>query len=91
MLKIISDRKIPIIGHFPNLDIGLIYHTYFEPLPEKYEEFSEKITNLFPEIYDTKILSRRVANNFKGMKVSLGNLYNACQDQRFLKNYTNVI
>ena len=29
LLKIISDRKIPIIGHFPNLDIGLIYHTYF--------------------------------------------------------------
>ncbi len=29
LLKIISDRHIPIIGHFPNLDIGLIYHTYF--------------------------------------------------------------
>lgn len=40
LLKIISDRQIPIVGHFPNLDIGLIYHTYLEPLPEKYEVFT---------------------------------------------------
>lgn len=25
------------------------------------------------------------------MKVSLGSLYNACQDKKYLKNYTNVI
>jgi len=25
------------------------------------------------------------------MKSSLGNLYNSCQDQKYLKKYTNVI
>jgi len=45
---------------------------------------------MFPYIYDTKILSRRVASHFKGMKVSLGSLYGACKDTRYLKNFCNV-
>jgi len=32
-----------------------------------------------------------VTGRFKGMKSSLENLYNACQDKRYLKNYNNVI
>jgi hypothetical protein len=34
--KIIACGK-PIVGHFPNLDLGLIYHSFIAPLPASYE------------------------------------------------------
>ncbi len=32
---IIKGRK-PIVGHFPNLDIGLIFHSFLCDIPETY-------------------------------------------------------
>ena len=34
--KIIECKK-PIVGHFLNLDIGLIYHSFIDQLPETFQ------------------------------------------------------
>ena len=39
VIEAIIKGKKPIVGHFPNLDIGLIYHTFLDELPFTYEEF----------------------------------------------------
>lgn len=33
---LIASKK-PIVGHFPNLDIGLIYQAFIADIPETYE------------------------------------------------------
>lgn len=40
---LIAARK-PIVGHFPNLDIGLIYQTFIADLPQTYNAFCQNLT-----------------------------------------------
>lgn len=83
MEKIIKCGKT-VVGHFPNLDIGLMYDAFIGDLPDKYEDFSMKLTNMFPYFFDTKILSRRLQNVMKSIKVDLGSLYKSVFKQKQL-------
>ena len=87
--KIVECGK-PIVGHFPNLDLGLIYHSFISELPETFEEFSNHINKLFPYIFDTKVLSRRLQTKIKSVKVDLKSLYRACFNKKLLEPYSNI-
>lgn len=87
--KIIECSK-PIVGHFPNLDIGLIYQAFIGELPETYEEFANNLNKLFPYIFDTKIISRRLQNKMKSIKVDLKSLYKSCFSKKGLEPYCNI-
>lgn len=87
--KIIECGK-PLVGHFPNLDLGLIYHSFIDALPSTYEEFTLQINKLFPFIFDTKVLSRRLQNRMKSIKVDLKSLYRACFNKKLLQPYVNI-
>lgn len=87
--KIIQCSK-PIVGHFPNLDIGLIYQAFISDLPETYQDFSNHLNKLFPYIFDTKVLSRRIQYRIKSLKVDLKSLYKACFSKKGLEPYANI-
>ena len=82
--KIIKCAK-PIVGHFPNLDIGLIYQSFIDDLPDTYEEFSCKINKLFPLFFDTKVISRKLQTKLKSIKVDLKSLYKAIFNPKLLE------
>jgi len=86
--SLISGKK-PIIGHFPNLDIGLIYQTFIADLPETYDEFCYHLNQMFPFLFDTKVISRRIQSRLKGLKVDLGSLFRACSNPKLLEPYSN--
>ena len=87
-LEVIMERIIQcgktVVGHFPNLDIGLMYDAFIGELPEKYEDFAMKLTKMFPYFFDTKIISRRLQNVIKSIKVDLGSLYKSIFKQKQL-------
>ena len=39
----IIDTKKPIVGFFPNLDLGLIYQAFIDDLPPTYEQWTDHI------------------------------------------------
>lgn len=90
LIQKIIDCKKPIVGHFPNLDLGLIYHSFIAKLPQHYPEFSDKINELFPYIFDTKVISRRLQSKLKSIKVDLKSLYRACFNKKLLQQHANI-
>ena len=89
MEKIIKCGKT-VVGHFPNLDIGLMYDAFIGELPDKYEDFAMKLTKMFPYFFDTKILSRRLQNVIKSIKVDLGSLYRSIVKPKQLQPFANI-
>ena len=93
-LEVILDKIIQcgktVVGHFPNLDIGLMYDAFIGELPDKYEDFALKLTKMFPYFFDTKILSRRLQNVIKSIKVDLGSLYKSIFKQKQLYPFANI-
>ena len=81
--KIIKCNK-PLVGHFPNLDLGLIYQAFIADLPDTYEEFTNHINQLFPYFFDTKVISRRLQSKVKSIKVDLKSLYLSCFNRKGL-------
>lgn len=45
-----------LVGHNLFQDLAFIYHTFFDPLPHRVDEFLAKIHELFPRIVDTKFM-----------------------------------
>jgi hypothetical protein len=74
---LITSKK-PLVGHYLALDIGLIYQNFIADLPKTYAEFCSKLANLFPSIYDSKVLSKRLQPILKGLRIDLSSLYKAC-------------
>lgn len=70
--------------------MGLIYHSFIGELPTTYEQFTDKINKLFPFIFDTKVISRRIQNRLKSIKVDLKSLYKACFNKKLLQPYANI-
>jgi poly(A)-specific ribonuclease len=52
--KIIKNKKV-LIGHNISLDILFFINSFGKPLPKKYNDFKEYISNNF-ELYDTKLI-----------------------------------
>lgn len=63
--------KVPIVGHWNHLDIGFLYNQYIAPLPSTYLEYEADLINCFPYIYDTKVISKSIQKQIKGIKVDL--------------------
>ena len=85
--------KKPLIGHNMIYDILYLYNQFFDKLPETYEKFIEKVKlvsfykdnqwyELFPFVFDTKVLACR-AEYFS--KNDLASLFNKCQTDNRLK------
>lgn len=55
----LKKNKPIIIGHNVFQDLAFIYHTFFEPLPPKIDDFLTTIHQLFPRIADTKFMHAR--------------------------------
>jgi hypothetical protein len=70
--------KKPLVGHFASLDLGFLYQTFIADLPDNYEEFCKSLRQMFPDILDTKVISKRVQPLIKGLKVDLSSLFAAC-------------
>ncbi|ORX91701.1 CAF1-domain-containing protein [Basidiobolus meristosporus CBS 931.73] len=68
IIDLICRSKKPIIGHNMFLDLCMIYEQFFEPLPERFEDFQRKIHEIFPSLYDTKHLASRIL----GLETSFG-------------------
>ncbi|KAK9763357.1 hypothetical protein K7432_010043 [Basidiobolus ranarum] len=68
IIDLICKSKKPIVGHNMFLDLCMIYEQFFEPLPERFEDFQKKIHEVFPSLYDTKHLASRIL----GLETSFG-------------------
>lgn len=83
--------RVPIVGHFNHLDLGFLYHWYIAELPPTFQEYEAVLTKSFPYIYDSKVVSRSIQKQIKGLKVDLESLSDACFNPFLLGSYTNVI
>ena len=57
LFDLITERKLPLIGHNCFFDILHAFHHFYEDLPEDVEVFKRKWSAKFPRVYDTKYLS----------------------------------
>jgi len=53
----LSKSKKPLVGHNSFRDICHIYNDFFADLPPTLEEWREAIHNIFPSLFDTKIMT----------------------------------
>ncbi|CDW88814.1 caf1 family ribonuclease containing protein [Stylonychia lemnae] len=74
--------KKPIVGHNMIYDIAYLYNQFIDTLPAKYSDFIAHWNELFPLIYDTKVLSS--ASEYFG-KTGLGYIYEKCLNDQRLK------
>ncbi|KOC67680.1 Poly(A)-specific ribonuclease PARN-like domain-containing protein 1 [Habropoda laboriosa] len=70
VFKLLSSCKKPIVGHNMLLDLMFIYQQFYKPLPDSYKEFKDNIHSLFPQIYDTKLLSFKLRKLLKRDEVT---------------------
>lgn len=61
--QLIIKLKKPIIGHNILTDLALLVNSFDGPLPHSYTKFKSLLHNLFPVVYDTKILSYELRNS----------------------------
>lgn len=68
----------PLIGHNMYLDLTYFYQQFVRPLPETFDEFREKLIQLFPAgIYDTKHVAKQFPKIFGLSGTSLETVYKA--------------
>jgi len=84
IVEILSESKIPIIGHNMIYDVMLLYHQFLGDFPETYEEFTKKWSEAFPMTYDTKLLSSYCK---KIKKTWLEAAYTQCIEDQSLKEF----
>ena len=56
IFKLLTDLKVPIVGHNPALDLMFMYSHLYGDVPDNFSEFKSDIHNLFPVVYDTMII-----------------------------------
>ena len=68
MLKTkLASKRTVLVGHNLFMDLIYLYHTFLGVLPDKVEDFQQRIHELFPFIVDTKYLATQnnIDNNAK--------------------------
>lgn len=79
VFKLLVSLKKPIVGHNSLVDLMYMHQQFYKPLPKKYATFKKNIHDLFPAVFDTKLLSyelRKVLQNEeKFSSNSLNTLY----------------
>jgi len=56
IFKLLTQMKVPIIGHNPTYDLMFIYSHFCEELPHSLADFKGQINSMFPIIYDTMLV-----------------------------------
>ncbi|XP_078394073.1 poly(A)-specific ribonuclease PNLDC1-like [Cetorhinus maximus] len=54
----------PLVGHNMLLDLMYIHDKFYRSLPESFVEFKTNIHKLFPSVFDTKHISKRMRQEF---------------------------
>ncbi|XP_026329312.1 pre-piRNA 3'-exonuclease trimmer-like [Hyposmocoma kahamanoa] len=60
IISLLATYQKPIIGHNMFLDIVLLHTQFIGPLPMKYSKFKKNIHEMFPVIFDTKLISHEM-------------------------------
>ncbi|KAF7995092.1 hypothetical protein HCN44_004564 [Aphidius gifuensis] len=89
IFKLLKSLKKPIVGHNLLLDLMFMYQQFYEPLPVKYTNFKKEINQIYPTVYDTKVLSyemKKITKKDTWKSNSLEGLYTYFKDDegRFL-------
>ena len=83
IVEMLIEAKKPIVGHNMIYDIIYLYNQFIDELPSTYNEFIAKWYELFPAIYDNKVLS--FASEYFS-RTDLGKIYEKCLADDRLKN-----
>lgn len=63
VFRLLTALKKPIVGHNVLTDLTLMAHTFEAPLPHSYKKYKKFLHDLFPTVYDTKIISYEIRNS----------------------------
>jgi hypothetical protein len=74
--------KKPIVGHNMAYDIIYLYNQFIDELPDTYSEFVQKWNEMFPLVYDNKVLSS--AAEYFG-RTDLGKVFEKCLNDERIK------
>lgn len=84
IVEYLIGAKKPIVGHSFIYDVTFFYHQFIDELPDNYPEFAAKWSAIFPETYDTKVLTME-AFETKG-KTDLNHMYYKCTHDKKISN-----
>ena len=85
ILSIILKTKVPIVLHNCLFDIGFLYTHFIDSLALTLNEFKNDVTTLFPNIYDTKSISKNIDVAVL-KRLNLEGLYATCMHSNLFKN-----
>lgn len=57
------------------MDLVFLYNTFIGPLPDTYLGFLKEINQLFPNIFDTKVMAIKTRQFIKKIQINLDTLY----------------
>ncbi|KAL7685053.1 putative ribonuclease CAF1, ribonuclease H-like superfamily, R3H domain superfamily [Plasmopara halstedii] len=75
VIEVLSDSKLPIVGHNALLDFIYVFHQFYRPLPQTLAEYKLQLLELFPIIYDTKHVALHSPLGDKLQSTSLSSLF----------------
>ena len=77
VFKMLVKSRKPLVGHNLLMDLMLIYHHLYQPLPASLTEFKQNLLQLFSCIIDTKQLCNAVRREYNVLLngTSLGEVY----------------
>lgn len=75
VIEVLSESKLPVVGHNALLDFIYVFHQFYRPLPETLADFKMQLLELFPTIYDTKYIALRSPLGDRLKSTSLSSLF----------------
>jgi len=65
-----TSRHLPIVVHNGMIDLlYLLSHFFVKPLPEYFDEFRSLFSELFPFIFDTKLIAKELFKDIEGEQI----------------------
>lgn len=61
IINLLASYQKPIVGHNIFLDTVLLHTQFIGPLPTKYGKFKKNIHEMFPVLFDTKLISHEMS------------------------------
>jgi poly(A)-specific ribonuclease len=86
LMQIISEHKIPIVGHHMQLDLSFLLHHFYGSIPDTIEEWKQLVNQTFPNVIDTRYFASQhpIISKFFSNSLSLEVLTKGVQAQPFL-------
>lgn len=60
IIKMLEKSRKPLVFHNAFGDILFFYNQFIEPLPTSYKRFKQNLNELFPQIYDNKLIFNKL-------------------------------